>query len=118
MRFFAELKNKLKRSPDRSFDQRFWARFESEFANPLPKSSPFPYLRWAGAGTAVASLLVLATYGWVQRSARVLEEQTSTALLLEERDLVDNLELLTTFEDPELDEQDWEILLGEKSRET
>jgi len=118
MSFFLALKKKLERAPDRNSDQRFWARFENEFGSSTRSTLRFGGWRMASASVLAIVLVVFAGKIALDRFPRSLDGQSAEAQFLQDQELFENLELLSTFDDPDLEEQDWNILLGEEPRET
>ena len=117
MGFFEKLRRKTERAPDRSFDQRFWAKFEGEFGE---KRASFAqgFWRWAQPVAVAAALALVVVYGWGFRAARVLEEQAEQVQILADQELIENYEVLSALEEPalaDLDEDEWELLLAEGS---
>ncbi|HUP56711.1 MAG TPA: hypothetical protein VM598_04610 [Bdellovibrionota bacterium] len=109
--FFSMLRAKLRREPDRNFDQRFWAKFEGEFgAAPsfldrlIARASPVRYALAAG----VAAALVFAFYS---RMPADLPRDLADLQVAQLQPVLENLELFETLDDVDLSDQEWDELL-------
>lgn len=116
MGFFAELRKKIWRAPDRNFDQRFWEKFELEFVNrPARPGLRSRFLRWGTPVIVAAALAIVVVYGWGSRARKMVEEQTQQAQVLLDEELVDELDVLAAMEEhglADLDDEDWDLLLS------
>jgi hypothetical protein len=132
--FFSLLRSKLRREPDRAFDQRFWLKFEREFGvNPntsstnesqreVPLDRLLSWLRPArfvlAAGAAASLVMALfAKSPWKDRAMLPadLAEISSTGPVISSLAVIENLDLFATFDDVNLSDQEWDDLLGEKA---
>jgi hypothetical protein len=108
---FDILKEKLQKKPDRYFDQQFWTKFEAEFGNE-PAPSYFRMHRWIQI-TLVAGLSVIAVFA--SRSyfdnMPVPEDMRQSMAIMSEVEMYENLDMFLTFDDVNLSDEDWEILL-------
>lgn len=111
--FFRALREKIERQPDRNSDQRFWARFEREFGASERGKSLFWGRRWSAAALTA---LMLTFFSWkiLDRSARNQEEQHAAAQMFLQQDMFEELDMHTELDVDELDDADWNILLGEE----
>ena len=109
MSFFTALKKKIAREPDRNFDQRFWQRFDAEFSGPA-RSRPRAWRLLFPSMAAAAFLAIFLLPRSLHHSRQEIEPQLRAAIL-ENEELIDDLDLLATLEDPSLNEDEWQVLL-------
>jgi|GEM_PF-2767350 len=118
--FFALLRAKIEKSPDRNFDQRFWNQFESEFGA-TEQPSVASRLRWlvfrpafVSAIAFVFAILLLSNFSRNRsvdslNQAMVAEAQSEP---IQNQVLFLDLEVFQTLDDvAELSDSDWRILL-------
>lgn len=100
--FYSKLRSKLGKRPSAGSDQAFWAKFEAEFgASPRKRAWV-----WILAPGALAAALALAF-------SLVAVERTAVmdAPELAEHELLEEYELLATFADIELTEENVDFLM-------
>ena len=119
--FFEILKRKISRTPDRRFDQMFWAKFEGEFGVSPDSVQPGFLDRILGGIRPVRHVLAfgavagLAAVVIVKAPWKESEIDSTAAPVVASMGLLENIELFETLDDVELSDQDWKFLIDEES---
>lgn len=104
------LNEKTNKNLPEGFDNLFWEKFES--VRPVEKKFKLLEFLMPGLSLAVAALFVLFIY-----KNTIIKDPTHNSNLLvevlENQELLEDMELLGTFEDVELSDDEWKILLSE-----
>lgn len=107
--FFKQLRTRLSVDPPREFDRQFWKKMDTEFF-PKKKFYQNQLLRFALGGVAALFIFI-----GVQRTSKNYRSETdllTRSTEIADFALLEDLDLLETFDDIELTDQDWETLLG------
>jgi hypothetical protein len=107
-KFFARLKEKLSAKVTRDFDKKFWAEFERSVNIERPRRwKPFFY---PVAAAAVLFLCLAIGLQMKNRQAQMLADSKVVLEIFEEQEMLHDMELLSSFLDIPLSDEDWKQL--------
>lgn len=115
--FFKKIKEKLAAKPSEDFDTQFWKKFDNEFnLSEIPEAKVIPL--FAGLknimSLGMAMILIIAIGVTVKmRLEGDPSEMLTEASVLEYEEVLDHLEEFAEFEDINLSEEDWDLLLAD-----
>ena len=119
-KFFSQLRTKLSREPDKSFDNAFWTKFNNEFSQErIPVWEALMRIL-APAGAALALMLLVWTAHNANYEINLVKGSPELTFLVSASRSVEELEM---FLDPtleevgdlsKLDDSEWDILLGKE----
>jgi hypothetical protein len=115
--FFQAIRKKREVDPSSDFDQKFWSRFDAEFAPPpsiLGRLISTSLLVPRSPAFATAFLLLIASYIFFANRNQMEPGLGDGSVALESLQLVEDLEFAEGLEDDLLvlaDDEDWEDLL-------
>ncbi|MEQ1876010.1 MAG: hypothetical protein ABL958_05145 [Bdellovibrionia bacterium] len=112
---FEILKEKLQRKPDRYFDQKFWAKFESEFG----QETRFPAVRihkWVTVSIvmSLAISVVLITKNHFD-NAPIPADMSQSLAIMNDAEMYEDFDMFLTLEDVNLSDEDWDFLLKDRN---